>query len=298
MVPFEINEKEQMVDLSIIIVNYNANVYLQDCLKSINEKAFSISYETWVVDNDSSDGSADATKENFPEVKWIQNQSNMGFSASVNKGLSRMNGRYALLLNPDTLAFENTLDEMTKFMDECLEVGILGPKVYDDSEKKCVQLSCRKFPTWKTVLFHRYSLLTILFPKNRWSREYLLTDWDHNETREVDWVSGCCMMIRKATLSEVGLFDDEFFMFNEDVDYCLRARQKGWRVVYFPTAEIVHFIGSSKGRVHPRLIIERHKSIRRYLRKHLIKNPIFGLLVDFVIFIRGTFLLVFNIFRS
>ncbi len=287
-----------MLDLSIIIVNYNSKNYLVDCLQSIERQTSGVSIEVWVVDNNSKDGSPEEVRKSFPKVRLIQNPDNPGFSTSLNKALSKMEGRYALLLNPDTLILESAIDRMFQFMENNSKVGILGPKVYDNREKTSLQHSCRSFPSLHNVLFHRYSLLTKLFPGNPWSRKYLLSDWDHQSTREVDWLSGCCMMLRKQVIEEIGYFDEAFFMFSEDVDYCYRTGKAGWKVFYFPEAEVVHFIGASKGKVKPRIIIERHKSIRHYLRKHCIKNPFLAILIDLVIFLRGGGMLLLNVLKS
>ena len=286
-----------MVALSIIIVNYNAKELLKGCIQSIYGQTFSTSLEIWVIDNGSKDGSAEEIGKNFPQVNWVQNKDNPGFSAALNMGFHKMAGRYALVLNPDTFVLPDSLDRMVRFMEAQPEVGILGPKVYDDRQKTSVQLSCRRFPTWTTVLFHRYSIITKFFPNNPWSREYLMSDKNPDSIQEVDWVSGCCMLIRRETLEQVGLFDETFFMFSEDVDYCRRAKNLGWGIFYFPEAEIVHFIGASKGKVKPRLIIERHKSIRHYLRKHCIQNPFMAMITDTVIFLRACCLLILNIFK-
>lgn len=286
-----------MVDLAIIIVGYNARAYLVDCLRSIFSLEPGFDLKVCVVDN-GSDGSSEEVERNFPQVLLIRNPANPGFSASVNLALSRINGRYTLLLNPDSFVFGGALDGMVRFMDSHSDVGILGPKVYDDKGKSSVQLSCRSFPSWNSFLFHRYSLLSRLFPENPWSRTYLLSGWDHNSIRQVDWVSGCCMLIRKEVFDLAGLFDEGFFMFNEDVDFCFRARKTGWKILYFPEAEVAHYIGSSKGKVKPRLIIERHKSISRYVRKHCVKNPLLALIVDMAIFLRGGILLFFNALKQ
>jgi GT2 family glycosyltransferase len=283
-----------VVDLSIVIVNYNTKALLGECLKSIYGQATKLTTEVWVVDNASGDGSVEAISRAFPKALMIANDENRGFSAAANAGLVRRKGRYGLLLNPDTVILDGAFDRMIEFMDAHEDVGILGPKIYDDREKKSVQLSCRRFPAWHTFISSRYSLLTRLFPNNRWSADYLMLDCDHNSVLEADWVSGSCMLVRSGVLDEIGLFDEGFFMFNEDVDFCYRARQKGWKVAYLPQAEVIHYIGASKGKVEPRLIVERHKSIQRYIRKHLVRNRLLTAVVQFFIFLRGGYLLVLN----
>lgn len=286
-----------MVDLAIVIVNYNTMAYLVDCLRSIFSQDFGFSLKVCVVDN-GSDGSSEEVEKNFPQVQLIRNPANPGFSASINIALSEIMGRYTLLLNPDTFVFAGALDSMVRCMDSHGELGILGPRVYDGMDKSSIQLSCRSFPSWNSFLFHRYSLLYRLFPKNPWSRSYLMSGWGHDSERQVDWISGCCMLIRREVFDRVGLLDEGFFMFSEDVDFCFRAKKAGWNVLYFPEAEVVHYIGSSKGKVKPRLIIERHKSISRYVHKHCVKNPLLAFVADLIIFFRGGILLFFNALKS
>src|SRR5438477_261869 len=137
-----------------------------------------------------------------------------------------------------------------------------------------LEYSARSFPDHLTFLFNRYSLLSRLFPGNPWTRRYLLSDWDHASVRDVDWVSGACMVVRRAAIDQVGGMDEAFFMFNEDVDWCRRMGQAGFAVTYVPAAEAVHWIGASKQRVARRVIYERHRGMIHYFRKHHPANPV------------------------
>jgi GT2 family glycosyltransferase len=144
--------------------------------------------------------------------------------------------------------------------------AVVGPRMIDRGGR--LQYSARGFPDHLTFLFNRYSLLTRLFPRNPYSRRYLLSDWDHASVRPVDWLSGACLVVRRAAIDEVGPMDEAFFMFNEDVDWCRRMRMAGWDVVYIPDAVVRHDIGASRRKVPARLILERHKGMIHYFRKH------------------------------
>jgi len=283
---------EKSVDLSIIIVNYNANNYLRLCLESIFEFTEAISYELILIDNNSKN-SIKTIEDNYPEVYYIKNKNNFGFSYANNQGIKKSKGRYILLLNPDTELLNNAFEKMLKFLDVNPFIGIVGPCVYD-GDGNTIQLSCRSFPSFKTFLFNRYSLLTKFFPNNKWSNNYLLNNWDHSEQRKVDWVSGCCMMLRKEMLNEIGLLDTNFFMYNEDVDICMRANKKGWQVYYHPDSKIKHHIGGSSQFAKKKMIVQRHKSIWRFYKKHYSKNIIFDMITIFIIIIRAIYKLVFS----
>jgi GT2 family glycosyltransferase len=155
---------------------------------------------------------------------------------------------------------------MCDHLDAHGDVGALGAQLLNTD--RSVQLSCRKFPSYRTVLFHRYSIMTRLFPRNRYSSEYLMTRSGHDRVMEVDWVSGACLLTRREVLDQVGLLDEEFFMYAEDVDWCYRMNQAGWKVVYFPEARILHHIGKTTKKAPYRMIYQRHRSMWLFYRKH------------------------------
>jgi hypothetical protein len=265
------------MDLSIVIVNYNSDKLLGDCLRSIYESIKGIEFEIYVVDNNSNDASLRFTKEEFKNINYIENSNNIGFSRASNQGIKRCRGRYVLLLNPDTLINPGALEAMVKFMDMHQDIGITGPKIFDSDGK--IQLSCRSLPSLNTAFFSRYSLLTRLFPNSQLSRRYLLSDFDHREIREVDWVSGSCMMIRGKLFEDIGLMDEDFFMYCEDVDFCHRAKIKGWRTVYFPDAQVVHYIGGSSKGSKSQTIIAHHRSMYIFYKKHFRNNFFLNIMV-------------------
>lgn len=281
------------MDLSITIVNYNSGDLLEQCLNSVWGEGSEIEFEIFVVDNGSSDDSLGRIREAFPGVNLIRNEDNLGFARANNQAVKRSRGRYVLLLNPDTILRAKALERMVHFMDKYPRAGAVGAKLLDP--EGTIQLSCRCFPSYRTALFNRYSLLTKLLPSNKFSREYLMADWGHSSAREVDWVSGACLMVRREALEEVGLLDERFFMYVEDVDWCYRAKQKGWKVYFVPQAEVVHYIGQSSRKAGRKAIIEHHRSMYRFYRKHHRGNLLLDGLTAGGIAIRAGFLLAMHL---
>lgn len=205
-------------------------------------------------------------RKGFPQVNLVENSSNLGFSRAANKGIRESTGRYVLLLNPDTRILPGSLEELVGFMDRHPETGIGGAKLlYPDGS---LQLSCRRFPRYSFLLFGRESLLSRLFPKNRFSREYMLMDLDYDEVQEVDLVAGAAMMVRRSLLEEIGYLDEDFFLFAEDTDLCFRAKNSGWKVYFIPQARIVHYLGASVSKEKGKAMLEHHKSLYHFLCKH------------------------------
>lgn len=284
------------MDVSIVIVNYNTRDYLKDSLGSIYSQKNNIPYEVIVVDNNSTDGSKLLWRDSeFKNIKFIENKENLGFARGCNQGIALSKGRYILVLNPDTVVLNDAIEKMVRFMDENKSVGISGPKILNPDGT--IQYSCRKFPNHLFILFGRNSIFTKVSPNNRFSKKYLMSDWNHDENREVDWVSGASLMLRRELIDDIGLFDENFFMFNEDVDICLRAKKAGWSVKYFAEASVIHYIGSSHGKVANRLIIERHKGMAHFYHKHYKKNLICTMITDAAIIMRGFLFLLINNLR-
>jgi len=252
------------VDLSVVIVNWNTCDELRKCLHSIRE-ADSDRTETIVVDNASFDESVGMLRREFPWVRLIGNSENLGFAKAGNIGIEAARGRYLFLLNPDTEVEKGAFPALVSFGDENPDVGIFGPKVLNPDGS--LQCSCRRFPTLRAALY-RYTPLGRLFPTNPYTRDYRMTDWDHSHPRDVDWVSGAAVVIRREMLDAIGLFDERFFMYCEDVDLGCRAKQAGWRVAYYPAVAVVHVIGRSSDRNANRMIIEFHRSMYLFFKKH------------------------------
>lgn len=256
--------------VSVVIVNYNHGKLLEDCLHSLNTSAEGIPYEAIVVDNKSRDGSADSVASKFPNVQVIRNSRNLGFARAVNQALHTTNGRHVLVLNPDVVVKPFAITRMVNFLEENPDAGVVGCKLfYPDGN---LQWSCRTFYTPLTILFRR-SFLGKLFPNNPVSRKHLMVDWDHNDIRQVDWVMGACMLVRKQALEKVGPLDENFFLYFEDVDWCYRMKQHGYKVYYYPYAEMIHY--HHRRSAGPELTPEKIHHVRSmlyYYKKHFLSE--------------------------
>jgi GT2 family glycosyltransferase/glycogen synthase len=286
--------KSNVIDL--IIVNYNSTDYLLRCLGSVYRSLQGIPAEIFIQDNASEDN-VDRIKATFPRVKLSKNSYNMGFSRAVNNALKRSDSPYMGFLNPDTYVMDGFFEAILRYIEEHPDIGIVGPKIldYDGS----VQGSARTFPTPLTGLFGRSSLLTRFFPNNPFTRANVLTAWSDGKTpMEVDWVSGACLVARREAVGDVGLMDERFFMYWEDADWCRRMWNKGWKVVYFPQASVIHYVGVSSEKALLRSILEFHKSSYRLFEKY--SQPSFWFFKPFAVAglsLRLFFVLVSNAIR-
>jgi len=279
------------VDLSIIIVNYHHSHILDNCLESVYRTIEKIQFEVILVDNSSKDDGLEPILKRYTKIQFINNSKNLGFARANNQGAKIASGDFLLFINPDTVMIEDAIESMLDYIRSDSSIGILGPKVLNSDQT--IQYSCRKFPTIWSGLFNRYSLMTRLFPKNRYSRDYLMLDYDHNSTRSVDWVSGCCMMMSKSTFNKANGFDENYFLFIEDVDIC-QVIKKRLRVVYFPNAKIYHKISSSNARSTPRMIIKRHQGMIYYNQKYGKTNFIIQHIINSIIMTRCLFQILLN----
>ena len=284
------------MDLSIIIVTYRHRDALMACLESLPAACAGLSYEVVVIDNASGDGLVAELARTRPDVRAIQNAANEGFARGVNRGLALAQGECLCLLNPDTVCHPGSLATLVRFVREHPDVGVVAPKLLDPDG--AVQFSCRRFPTNWTGLFNRYSLLTRLFPNNRYSRHYLMTDFDHESQRDVDWLTGACMVTRRDVVDKVGGLDPAYFLWNEDVDWCHCMHDAGYRVVYDPAATVMHVVGASQASVPLWLIWERHKGMMHYSHKHSTDPLPWLYVVDFGILLRCLVQIVLKPFRE
>lgn len=284
------------MELSTVLVNYRSRDDLLECLAALSADTMGMACETVIVDNSPGDGAREAVAARFPDVRGIANAENVGFARAVNQGIAASTGAFVLLMNPDCVIAKGSVPALLAHLRVHSRTAIAGPRIVDSDGT--LQLSARSFPTHLTFLFNRYSLLTRLFPNNPWSRRYLLTDWDHKSTRDVDWLSGACMLVRREAIAEVGGMDERFFMFNEDVDWCRRMKLAGWNVTYVPEAQVTHHIGASKRRVAPKVIVERHRGMIHYFHKHHPANPVVTLIADGLIMLRAGLMLTANAFRK
>jgi len=256
--------------LSIVIVNYNTEKLLQGCLESVYAGANGTPFDVWVVDNHSRDSSVEMVKSRFPKVRLIESESNLGFSRANNKVIAQSTSEYVLLLNPDTLVIGDSIDRMIKFMNEHPEVGISGCKVLNAD--RTLQLACRRSIPTPKVAFFRLIGLSRLFPKSQMVAKYNLTYKDPEETHEVDAVSGAFLMIRRKAVEDVGLLDERFFMYGEELDWCLRAKRAGWAVMYHPRAEIIHYKGESTKYNSRKAALEFYRAMYLFHKKHFAKD--------------------------
>ena len=261
------------VDISVCIVTYEAREFLRACLDSLYDNT-ELSFEVIVVDNGSKDGVAGMLQEQFPDVRILKNQTNQGFTKPMNQALRLGRGRYLLQLNPDTLIPPDALDHLVKFLDDNPEVGICGPKVLN--RDRTMQKPCRRGESRPWAVFTYFSGLAALFPQSEVFGGYLMNYMDEDETHPVAGVAGSCMLIRREVIDQIGYLDERFFAYQEDADFCYRARQAGWQVYYVPSAQIIHFGSLGGSHVHQyRSIYEWHKSYFLYYRKNLARDYFF-----------------------
>ena len=254
--------------IDIIIVNYKSTDYLLKCLNSVYDSIRDIPVRAFVQDNDSRNG-VDRVSIAFPKVNLTKNIFNMGFSKAVNSAIKQGTAPYVLILNPDTIIKDGFFESILQYIENNSDLGIVGPKILNIDGS--LQGSARAFPTPWMAFFGRNSLLTKWFPNNRISRKSILSTGSDGVTPMfADWVSGACMLIKRKAINDVGLFDEQFFMYWEDVDLCKRMWENGWKVAYFPKASIVHHVGGSSKNRPLRSIIEFHKSSYKIIRKYKI----------------------------
>lgn len=248
------------MDLSIIIVNWNTKNLLLQCLESVYQTIKRIEMEVFVVDNGSIDGSVVAAKERFPEVKFIQNEINLGFAMANNQALRLAKGRYLLLLNPDTQVKKGAIERLISFMDAHSEAGGAGAQLLNSDGSR--QNSIANFPSLATELLNK-SLLRWLFPKAFPGKER-----NYPEPIEVDSVIGACMIIRRDAIEQVGLLDEDYFLFLEETDWCYRMKRAGWKIYHVPQAEIYHFQGKGVEIEKKKARVEYYRSRYHFFKKN------------------------------
>lgn len=255
-------EGDPAADVAVVVVNYNTGDYLTRCIRSALENAGDARVEVVVVDNASHDASAERAVAAHPEVRLIANGTNRGFAAAANQGIRATRAPFVLLLNPDAEIAAGTIGGFLKVSRDRPRAAAIGPMVRDPDGS--VYPSARKVPTMVEALGH--SFLGPFLPDNRFSRAYTMADWDRRSEREVEWVSGSCVLLRRQALEDVGVFDERYFIYVEDVDLCSRLRQAGWHVLFSPELEVIHTGGvSTRGK--KRMTVEHSKSIYRYYEK-------------------------------
>lgn len=281
------------MDCSVVIVNFRSEVYLAECLASL--EADSSNKEVLVLDNSATIAPSDL-QARFSWVQFITNERNLGFAGASNRGLRVARGRHLLLLNPDTVVAPGAIRTLNEYLDSRPEVGAVGARLLDSDGR--LQYSCRRFPGLLTIFFGRYSVLTRLFPRNPVSSRYLYLDLDHAAPAEVDWLSGACLMVKREILESVGPLDEGYPLFVEDMDWCRRMRDAGWKIVYVPTAEVRHHVGVSRGPVPAAIVWARHRGMLRYVRKHFGLGWPMRVLVGAGLALRAGLLMLANSLRG
>ncbi len=254
-----------MMDVSIIIVNWNTCDRLRACVRSIYEQTRQLFFEVIVVDNASSDQSVEMLKREFPAVILIENDANEGFAKANNKGMAVGQGRHLLILNPDTVVLDNALKKTVDLLDAHSKVAVLGCKVLHPD--RTLQRTCSLAPSLLNMIL-AVSYLYKIFPRHRFFARERMGWWDHADHREVDIVSGCFMLVRASVLKDVGLMDEDLFLYAEEWDWCLRFRKAGWKVMFTPEGEIIHYGHQSTDQIGPRACVLKVKSNLYYFRKH------------------------------
>lgn len=283
-----------MIDLSIIIVNYNVKEFLLNLLESIRKAAKNISSEIIVVDNASDDDSIEILRKKFKDVKLIANKTNVGFGKANNQAMEIANGKYFLLINPDTIVREDTLTKMIKFFENTPDAGIAGCKVLNPDGT--IQLACRRSFPGPWTSFTKVIGLSKLFPNSRLFARYNLTYLDENKTYEVDAISGAFMMIKKEAYDKIGGFDEQFFMYGEDLDLCYRTQKEGYKVYYVHSTEIIHYKGESTKRSNIDETKVFYDAQYVFVRKHFSSSFIVESILQMAIFFRKFFAFL-NIYK-
>lgn len=258
------------MDVSIIIVNYNTKDLLKQTIDSVLRSTTGIEYEIIVVDNDSRDGSIQMVREEYPDVLLIANNGNLGFAKANNIGIKKSSGRYILILNSDTVVAKDCIKSCMKYMDENKKVGALGCKVElinGDLDKACK----RGFPTPQASLYYMLKL-DKLYPNSKRFGQYNLTYLPNDKINEVDVLVGAFMMVRHEVILKVGLLDEEFFMYGEDIDWCYRIKEAGYKNIYYPLAKITHYKGASSKKRRLMTIYEFHRAMYLFYNKHYRKK--------------------------
>ncbi|HSW56702.1 MAG TPA: glycosyltransferase family 2 protein [Ignavibacteriaceae bacterium] len=269
------------MELSIIIINYNSKQVLLNCLHSLLQSPTNISSEIFVIDNASTESIKDVEQQ-FPEIVFIFNEKNIGFAAANNIGIKESKGRYILLLNPDTIVNDDSFPPMIQYLEKHDDVGIVGCKIFNaDGE---IERSTHSFPSLLKEFVHANEFIKNIIGYDSWiagplkkifRAKSLESYWDHNSIKEVDHVTGACMMVKREAIDKVGLLDEAFFLYNEEVEWSLRMKQAGYKSVFVPDSSIIHLFGySTKQGVQKqtinKLLVERYRGMFYFFQKHYI----------------------------
>lgn len=284
--------------LSVIIVNYNVRAYLEQCLRTVQEALKGMAGDVYVVDNQSTDGSVEMVREKFPEVKLIANKENVGFSRANNQAIRASNAEYVVLLNPDTVVGEDVFLKVMAFMDAHPKAGGLGVKMIDGTGTFLPE-SKRGLPT-PAVAFYKIIGLTRLFTHSKIFGRYHLGHLPENEAAPIEILSGACMFLRKKTLDEVGLLDESFFMYGEDIDLSYRITLGGYENWYFPDARIIHYKGESTKKSSVNYVFVFYNAMAIFAQKHFTRRRtnLLGMLINGSIYLSAAGAIVMRFLRK
>jgi N-acetylglucosaminyl-diphospho-decaprenol L-rhamnosyltransferase len=257
-----------MQDLTVSIISHGHRRYIPDCLSSIYQQTNGIDFSVHLVLNTREEGLERSSRQAFPPLDVVTNPYPLGFSENNNRVYRSTRSRYFLLLNPDTVLLNNAFKYLVAFLDTHPQAAACGPKLlYPDGG---LQLSCRLFPSLGTVLLRRTPLRALL-PNSRIVRDYTLAEWDHLSVREVDWVFGACLLVRRSAVDTVGLLDEGLFLFCEDIDWCYRLKRGGWQIFYVPEAIVQHDLNDARyNRFLGRHRTLHYRSMFRYWQKNML----------------------------
>ena len=254
-----------MIDVSFIIVSWNAREYLLECLESIPLTVENCTYEIIVVDNDSSDGSPEAVEQRYPNARLIRTGSNLGFAKGNNIGIRESSGRFLCLMNSDVVLRRGCIDRLYERMRDNPKAGMMGPRVLNADGS--LQPSCRRFPSLFRSLCSSLGLSS-LNPMSSLLGGTFMTWWNHDDSRRVDVISGCFMFVQRRAIEQVGLLDEAFFMYGEDIDWCRRFNEGRWQVAFNPAAEAIHYGGASSSNCPVSMYVAMQESRFKYWKKH------------------------------
>jgi len=262
--------------LSVVVISYNTKELTKQTLQSIfDKKIYNYTYEVIVVDNASTDGSIEMLKKEFPQVKLILSDKNLGFSKGNNLAIKQSQGQYILLLNSDTVIIDDCLEKSIRYMEKHKSVGALGCKVLLSNGE--LDHACKRgFPTPEASLYYMLKM-DKLFPESTKFGQYTLNYLSQDEINEVDSVTGAFMMVRREAFDQVGLLDEDFFMYGEDIDWCYRIKTAGWKIIYFPESKIIHYKGGSSKKKRWKVMYEFHRAMYLFYHKHYAKKYNFAI---------------------
>jgi GT2 family glycosyltransferase len=259
-------ETTAMTDIGIVIVNYNATDFLNRCLASVTQETREVDFQITVVDNASTDQDITEIQERFPQIHLIQNNSNRGFSFACNQGIRNESARNYLLLNPDCIIEDGAIDRCLAYLESQPDAGVLGCRV--NNPDGTLQLACRRSIPSAREAFYRFSGLSIVFPRSPRFAGYNLSYTAEDKIQEVGAVSGSFLMVKREVLDTIGLLDETFFLYGEDLDFCYRASLAGWRVLYYPEARVTHFKRASSSREVQQSNRHFYHAMQIFYRKH------------------------------